>query len=224
MTGERPEANGRRRAARLWWLSWQVRAESCGRRQRAVANGDALHTEAELGTRSGDAYRPSLARCQSPAVGEHLSEPSVMEVTMPDVIKLLEGDHREVEKLFAKAEANTGAAKAQVVAKIARELTVHAEVEETIVYPSMRQAGLGDLVEEAEQEHQKVKDLVAQLEAADGASSEVDGILADLKANVSHHVGEEESEAFPKFRQAVDQSSRDALGQQVEDAKASASG
>jgi hypothetical protein len=103
-----------------------------------------------------------------------------------------------------------------VVAKIAHELTVHAELEETIVYPSVRQAALGDLIEEAEQEHQKVKDLVAQLEAADRASCEVDDILADLKANVSHHVGEEVSETFPEFRQAVDQSSLEALGQLVE--------
>ena len=37
---------------------------------------------------------------------------------MPDVIKLLETDHREVEDLFAKAESTTGAAKQQVVTNL----------------------------------------------------------------------------------------------------------
>src|SRR3954470_2006524 len=120
---------------------------------------------------------------------------------MPDVIKLLESDHREVEDLFAKAESTSGAAKQQVVTKIASELTLHADVEEQIVYPAMREAGLNDLVDEAEQEHAKVKELISQLESMDAATDEVESVLAELKSNVNHHVQEEESEAFPKFRE-----------------------
>ena len=138
---------------------------------------------------------------------------------MPDVINLLETDHREVEDLFAKAESTTGAAKQQVVTKIASELTLHAQVEEEIVYPAMRDAGLDDLVGEAEREHGKVKQLVAQLETLDGSTDEADPILAELKADVQHHVEEEESEGFPKFRAAVDQAQLDALGAQVQEAK-----
>jgi hypothetical protein len=40
---------------------------------------------------------------------------------------------------------------------------------------------------------------------------------------VSHHVEEEESEGFPKFRQAVDAATLEKLGSQVEDAKQAAS-
>jgi iron-sulfur cluster repair protein YtfE (RIC family) len=138
---------------------------------------------------------------------------------MADVIKLLEADHREVEDLFAKAESTTGAAKQQVVTKIASELTLHAEVEEQIVYPAMREAGLNDIVDEAEQEHSKVKELVAQLEAIDGTTDEVDAVLAELKADVQHHVEEEESEGFPKFRAAVQASELEALGTALEEAK-----
>lgn len=140
---------------------------------------------------------------------------------MPDVIKLLETDHREVEDLFSKAESTEGAARQQVVTKLASELTIHAEVEEQIVYPAMREAGLGDLVEEAEQEHAKVKGLVSQLEAMDGTSDEVDGVLAELKADVEHHVEEEESEGFPRFREAVGQAQLEELGARLEEAKQS---
>jgi iron-sulfur cluster repair protein YtfE (RIC family) len=138
---------------------------------------------------------------------------------MPDVIKLLETDHREVEDLFAKAESTTGSAKRQVVTKIASELTLHAEVEEQIVYPAMRQAGLNDIVEEAEAEHARVKELVAQLEAMDATTDEVDDVLAELKADVQHHVEEEETEGFPKFREAVDQAELQALATRVDEAK-----
>jgi succinate dehydrogenase flavin-adding protein (antitoxin of CptAB toxin-antitoxin module) len=145
------------------------------------------------------------------------------EIAMPDVIKLLETDHREVEDLFAKAESISGAAKQQVVAKIASELTLHAEVEEQIVYPVMREVGLDDIVDEAEQEHGKVKQLVAQLESMDGATDEVDAILAELRADVQHHVEEEESEGFRKFRDAADQAQLQALASRVQAAKQAAS-
>ena len=138
---------------------------------------------------------------------------------MPDVIKLLETDHREVEDLFRKAESTSGAAKQQVVTTIASELTIHAEVEEQIVYPAMREAGLNDLVDEAEQEHTKVKDLVAQLESMDATTDDVDSVLAELEADVEHHVQEEESEGFPTFREAVDQATLQQLAAQVERAK-----
>jgi iron-sulfur cluster repair protein YtfE (RIC family) len=138
---------------------------------------------------------------------------------MPDVIKLLEQDHREVEELFAKAQSTSGAAKQQVITKIASELTIHSEVEEQIVYPVMRQVGLNDIVDESEHEHQKVKDLVAQLEGMDGETNEVDTVLTDLKSNVQHHVEEEESEAFPRFREAVDQETLQQLADQVREMK-----
>jgi iron-sulfur cluster repair protein YtfE (RIC family) len=142
---------------------------------------------------------------------------------MPDVIKLLETDHREVEELFAEAAETSGAAKQQVISKIASELTLHADVEEEIVYPAMRQAGLNDIVDEAEQEHSKVKELVSRLETMDGASDEVDAVLAELQADVQHHVEEEESEGFPKFRDSVDQATLQDLATRVEEAKQAAS-
>lgn len=83
----------------------------------------------------------------------------------------------------------------------------------------MRAAGLDDIVDEAEQEHSKVKELVAQLEAMDATTDDVDSVLAELKADVQHHVEEEESEGFPKFRQAVDQAELETLDRRVEEAK-----
>jgi iron-sulfur cluster repair protein YtfE (RIC family) len=138
---------------------------------------------------------------------------------MPDVIKVLEQDHREVEELFASAESISGAAREQTVGKIISELKLHMQVEEQYVYPAMREAGLSDLVQEAEQEHSKAKELVTQLEGMDTSTNDIDSLLQQLKGEIDHHVQEEEHEAFPKFREACDQATLQDLAEQVRAAK-----
>ena len=83
----------------------------------------------------------------------------------------------------------------------------------------MRDAGLQKIVDEAEQEHRTVKQLVARLESTDTTTSEADRLLSELKADVQHHVREEESEAFPQFRAAVPAEVIESLGEAVEAAK-----
>lgn len=54
----------------------------------------------------------------------------------------------------------------------------------------------------------------------DASSSGVDLHLEQLKSDVEHHVHEEESEAFPKLRDAIDQSTLQQLADEVRAAKA----
>jgi len=140
---------------------------------------------------------------------------------MTDAIEMLEADHREVEGLFAALEDLSGVERQQTVNKLAKSLSIHAQIEEEVMYPAMKDAGLDDEVKAATEEHQKVKDLVAQLEEVD-PSSDVDALMAELEADVTHHVEEEESEVFPKFRDAVDQVKLDELGVALVEAKESA--
>lgn len=140
---------------------------------------------------------------------------------MPDAIEMLEADHREVEGLFAALEDLAGVERQQTLNKLAKSLSIHAQIEEEVVYPAMKDAGLDDEVKEATEEHQKAKDLVAQLEEVD-PSSDVDALVAELKADVTHHVHKEETEVFPKFRDAVDQGELDELARTLVEAKESA--
>jgi iron-sulfur cluster repair protein YtfE (RIC family) len=57
----------------------------------------------------------------------------------------------------------------------------------------------------------------------DDSTAEVDAVLSELKADIEHHVQEEESEAFPQFRAAVDQQTLQTLAEQVQEAKAAMS-
>ena len=64
---------------------------------------------------------------------------------------LLRADHKAVSELFDQYEKTRSSAKKKVlVQKICRELTVHAQVEEELFYPPVREAtGKDDLMDEA---------------------------------------------------------------------------
>src|SRR5262245_5013683 len=88
-----------------------------------------------------------------------------------DAVTLLMDDHRMVKKLFKDFERlakNDGSApeKSAIVRRICSELSVHTRVEEEIFYPAVRKSinDAGDLVDEADVEHDGAKSLIAQLE------------------------------------------------------------
>jgi len=125
-----------------------------------------------------------------------------------DPIALLEADHREVEKMFKefekKKEKDRDAA-IELVGRICTELTVHAQIEEEIFYPTMREWGgdkMADLLDEAEGEHASAKDLIEQISSMSPDDELYDAKVTVLGEYVKHHVKEEEDEMFPKAKKA----------------------
>jgi len=124
-----------------------------------------------------------------------------------DAIALLMADHDEVEALFKKFQKTKDgdSAKTDIVQKICKALTVHAEIEEEIFYPAARDALSEkgeDLLDEAEVEHASIKSLVEQLQDADPEDEMYDAKVKVLCEYVNHHVKEEEGEMFPKVKKA----------------------
>ena len=124
-----------------------------------------------------------------------------------DAIAVLTDDHKKVKTLFKnfeslKEEANDDE-KAELVGRICKELTLHAQVEEEIFYPAVRAAiDDDDLMDEADVEHAEVKDLITQLEAMKPGDDHYAAKVTVLGENVDHHVKEEQDEMFPKVRKA----------------------
>src|SRR5690348_8718317 len=134
------------------------------------------------------------------------SEP-MMTGARADAIELLTTDHREVEQLFSQYEA---AGKDDRVAtyaaeKIIRELSIHAAVEEQILYPLMRKADPGQegLVDHSLDEHQEVKELLADVDGKPANDPEVRQLFTKIKSSVEEHVSEEEGKLFPALRRHV---------------------
>jgi hemerythrin-like domain-containing protein len=80
---------------------------------------------------------------------------------------------------------------------------VHAQVEEEIFYPAVREAlKETDLIDEAAVEHQTAKDLIKQIQAAGEPDDMFDAKVKVLGEYIDHHVKEERGEIFPKARSA----------------------
>ena len=123
--------------------------------------------------------------------------------TPSDAIALLKADHRKVEDLFAKFKAAKGAEKKQrLVTEICTELTVHAIIEEEILYPACKGAVEEDMVEEAYVEHDGAKVLIAELEAGSPSEEFYDAKVTVLSEQIKHHVAEEEKRSEGLFAQA----------------------
>lgn len=119
-----------------------------------------------------------------------------------DAIALLKADHGTVSGLFADYEkTDSSKKKKSLVAEICTELSVHAQIEEEIFYPAVREA-LKDklLVPEATVEHGGIKDLITQLEGIEPNGEDYDAKVKVLSEYVEHHVKEEQNEMFPKVK------------------------
>jgi hemerythrin superfamily protein len=123
-----------------------------------------------------------------------------------DALTMLEEEHRAVEKLFEafeRAEEDDLERKATLVQRACELLTMHAIVEEEILYPAAKD-GLGkddkDDVNEAYVEHFLVKTLIDKFTTMKAGDEGFDATFKVLTESVNHHVEEEESELFPELR------------------------
>jgi iron-sulfur cluster repair protein YtfE (RIC family) len=127
-----------------------------------------------------------------------------------DACELLDADHLAVKHLFVEyarlamaANQESAAERGALAAKICAELTVHAQIEEEIFYPALEaaRADAVSLLQEAREEHQEAKALVARIQALGGtADATMDDLVAVLARAVEHHVKEERDELFPKAK------------------------
>jgi hemerythrin superfamily protein len=119
-----------------------------------------------------------------------------------EAIAILRADHKLVSELFAEVDKTRKQdKKMRLVEQICQELTIHAQVEEEIFYPAVKEALDDDeLVPEAQVEHASLKALIAELEGAEGDDEMYDARVKVLSEYVKHHVKEEQNEMFPKVR------------------------
>ena len=137
--------------------------------------------------------------------------------TLPLALELLASDHRKVEDLFQmyedEKEGDEGT-KRQLAEKICGELTAHAQLEEELFYPWLKEnMDEMDKVEEAYVEHASAKDLIAQIQGASQVDDTFDAKVKVLSEYIKHHVQEEENEIFTEV--ASEQEELDELGQEM---------
>jgi len=137
-----------------------------------------------------------------------------------NAITLLKNDHKTVEDLFQRFEKlgpRAVKSKEDVVARIIRELSVHAAIEEMVFYPAIRQAvddgEIEDMVLEALEEHHIVKWVLSELDGMSPENERFDAKVTVLTENVRHHVEEEEHDLFPQVSKRLGRPRLDELGE-----------
>lgn len=139
------------------------------------------------------------------------------------VLSELKDDHRRVKKAyreFQKLDVEEDAETCQqIVEQVLQELTVHAALEEELLYPAARDAIADeDLIDEAEVEHESQHALIEQLQAMSPDDEKYMARFKVLCEYVLHHVKEEESELFPQLERA--RLDWEALGEEIAERRA----
>lgn len=107
-------------------------------------------------------------------------------------------EHKAAIKLLKSALASDGADKrADLWAKVRRELLSHESAERTVVYPAF-----GDIVVTDEHEHdaQELESLIAEVDAQAVDSDGWAQCLEQLQLAVETHAEQEETEYFPQMQ------------------------
>lgn len=113
---------------------------------------------------------------------------------MPNIDHMLINDHMRIKRMFRGFTRWTG--DHDLALAIAYDLTVHATIEEEILYPFLQQVD-ARLAEQADEEHDQAKELIAKLQDMEPDSKALRPTVLRLKFTVESHVDEEEAKVFP---------------------------
>jgi hypothetical protein len=145
------------------------------------------------------------------------------EVRTVDPFELLKKDHKKVSDLLKRlddTEESDASTREELFPQLKTELETHAELEETIFYPALKEnEETKEITLEAYEEHNAVKTLLQELEDTEKDDETWAAKLTVLKENVEHHVKEEEGEMFKKARKVLKKDERESLGDRLNEAK-----
>lgn len=144
-----------------------------------------------------------------------------------NAITLLKTDHGNVDALFKQLESlghdGDAAEKRRVVDHIIEQLSVHASVEEQLLYPALRERLDDDFpILQALEEHHVAKVTLAEIDKLAPTDERFDAKVAVMIESVRHHIEEEESDVFEMMRVHLTAPELDELGAAMEDAKETA--
>lgn len=140
-----------------------------------------------------------------------------------NVIAELKADHREVEEMFDRIQAlPPGDQKRKEIAdQFTIELVRHSVAEEMYLYPAVREhVPGGDTIADRElKDHATVEQLLKDLEKASVGDVGFDALVAQVIAEVSTHVADEEDNLFPALADACSAEQLNDLGDKIRMAK-----
>ncbi len=117
----------------------------------------------------------------------------------PSITNLIRIDHAHVLATFQQYHAGTSLSKKQALVESAcLALELHAELEEEIFYPALRElASDVAVVEKSFPEHAEVRRLITRLRGMLSTDPQYEATFMELMRDVMHHVADEETTLLP---------------------------
>jgi hemerythrin superfamily protein len=122
------------------------------------------------------------------------------------IYDVLQKDHRRLSVLFEQLKKTRDwRTRDLVFERVATELTAHGEAEAVTLYTVLKTYGeMGADVEQGEQQHDRIAELLQELENERGNLAAWERKLDELRRAVERHVEEEEEEIFLEAQSVLD--------------------
>jgi hemerythrin superfamily protein len=129
---------------------------------------------------------------------------ALIERIAPHATQLVRKDHADVLALFHRYRATVPPRmKRGLVRSACLALEVHAQVEEDILYPAVREVSTSEFLRKAVTEHDELRRLIGQLRDMDPADARYDATFMELMRDVMHHMADEETSFLPEAERVL---------------------
>lgn len=135
-----------------------------------------------------------------------------------NITEILTMDHRKADTLFMEIASTDDPKKLQeFFGQLYKDLSVHAEAEEQIVYPAIR--SYYSNTQELYNEQAEMKQMLAKIKSMNPISSDFKAQIKQLQTAVQEHVKEEESDMFAQIRRNLSEAQMEQMATQFKAAK-----
>lgn len=123
----------------------------------------------------------------------------------PSITDMIRMDHTHVMAVFHRFKGNTSnPRKSALVRNACLALEVHAQLEEEIFYPALREAAGNDpVLDKSGPEHNEMRNLIERLRQMAPDDPDFDRAFHALMRTVIHHVADEESVLLPEAERTM---------------------
>lgn len=129
---------------------------------------------------------------------------SILSRLSPSITNMIRLDHSHMMQTFHQYEVDTSPRiKKGLVDTVCVSLEIHAQLEEEIFYPALRDVAETQVVQASIQEHNQMRQLISQLRNLQPHDAGYDQIFFQLMNAVMHHLADEETLLLPAAERAL---------------------
>ena len=128
--------------------------------------------------------------------------PHLIDLADPPAVVMIKEDHQAFRALFDMAEEADGRTLTTLAGVVCIRLAIHMAIEEEILYPALRPFVGVDVVDRSILEHQRARQLIAEIAEISGREEMFKTKLHFLGEEVMHHIDQEDCTLLCEARRA----------------------